>query len=153
MAQLLCARLWGFRDEKIVTHIKITIWFTSQREEVVGFLTPSSNPTPRPTPNSEGRGEGLCSYYVLSRQNFQGPTPPKEGQVFWEVSWQFIIRPSSFLSGCSPAGPPQPCTHPSLPWSRNYAWNVKFQLVHQWGRHRIQRLVYVVFKNICRVDE
>ena len=154
MAQLVCARLWEFRNEKTVAGFTITVWFVSQRE-VVGFLAPPSYPNPRPTPNSGGQVEGPLSMLCPQQATPSGSQPP-EGARCWRKSDGSSSpghRPGSSLLGCCPAGPPQPGTLPSQLWSRNYAWNVKFQLVHQWARHSIQLLIYSVFKKICQVDE
>ena len=47
--------------------LKVTIWLTSQRETLVGFLTPTSDPTPIPTLTSEGQGEG-CMLVLCPQQ-------------------------------------------------------------------------------------
>lgn len=90
MAPLVCARLWEFRNEKTVVGFTVTVWFVSQRE-VVSFLAPPSYPNPRPTPNSEGQGEGPLSVLCPAGNTSRVPAP-RGGQVVAEIRWQLITR-------------------------------------------------------------
>lgn len=155
MAPLVCARLWEFRNEKTVVGFTVTVWFVSQREEVVSFLEPPSYPNPRPTPNSEGQGEGPLS--VLCPQQATPPwSQPPEGARWWwksDGSSSPGCRPSSSLPGCSPAGPPQPGTLLLPTLVQKLCLKCKVPTCSPMARHSIQRLGYLVFKNICHVDE
>lgn len=70
----MCQALELLRQEDIVTDPKIVIWLTSQREEVVGFLTPI------PTRNTEGKGQGYLSRVYPQKAESPGCGPYRASQ-------------------------------------------------------------------------